>query len=281
MMYQTFHAMGTTIEAWFEDDRDPRELIDWFESVEDECSRFRPHSALNRLNDSPLGAIRLEGVLGEVMSVAHELRNRTDGLIDVGLGGAVAAWGYDRTFDEVTDLGEAPTSLGHPDWSVHGGVLTCERETRFDLGGIAKGWACDRAIETGLALVVSAGGDLRSGHRETTVPVMDPWGDIAACIDVGVAALATSSVTRRRWKVGDREVSHLIDPRTMSPVSSPVLSATVVADTAAEAEAGAKAVLLHGEDGLAWAEAQHWITSALVIWHDGSVYATHGIAVAA
>jgi thiamine biosynthesis lipoprotein len=81
--------------------------------------------------------------------------------------------------------------------------------------------------------------------------------------------------------VGGREVSHLIDPRTRAPVESPVLSATVLAETAVEAEAGAKAVLLLGEDGLAWADGRDWISGALVVWHDGAVYATTGIELAA
>ncbi|MGA7096020.1 MAG: FAD:protein FMN transferase [Acidimicrobiia bacterium] len=281
MIHHTFHAMGTMVEAWLEDHVEPSMLVDWFESVEEECSRFRPQSTLNRLNDSSHRSVRLDGILGEVLGTAQLLRDETDGLIDAGLGGAVCAWGYDRTFAEVTGLATPPSDLERPEWSLSDGVLTRGPDTRFDLGGIAKGWTCDRAVESGLALVVSAGGDLRSAHPETIVPVIDPWGETAARIELGVGALATSSVTRRRWKVGETEVSHLIDPRTMSPVSSPVLSATVVAETAAAAEAGAKAVLLHGEDGLAWAEAESWIDSAMVIWHDGSVFATHGIAVAA
>jgi hypothetical protein len=60
-----------------------------------------------------------------------------------------------------------------------------------------------------------------------------------------------------------------------------VLSATVVAATALEAEAGAKAVLLRGGDGLVWAADQPWIHGALVVWFDGSVFATRGLEVAA
>ena len=67
----------------------------------------------------------------------------------------------------------------------------------------------------------------------------------------------------------------------MAPAASPIFSATVTAATAVEAEAGAKAVLLHGESGLAWAEQQDWIDAALVVWHDGNVYATTGLEMAA
>jgi thiamine biosynthesis lipoprotein ApbE len=60
-----------------------------------------------------------------------------------------------------------------------------------------------------------------------------------------------------------------------------VVSATVLAATATDAEAGAKAVLMLGTDGLAWAEAEPWVAAALVIWHDGSIYGTPGLEVAA
>jgi FAD:protein FMN transferase len=128
---------------------------------------------------------------------------------------------------------------------------------------------------------VSAGGDLRSAHPETMVSVEGPWGGLAARIALGRGALATSSTARRRWQVAGAEVSHLIDPRTGRPVRSPVLSSTVIAATAVEAEAGAKTVLMRGESGLEWANSQSWIEGALVVWHDGSVFATSGMEVAA
>jgi hypothetical protein len=55
----------------------------------------------------------------------------------------------------------------------------------------------------------------------------------------------------------------------------------VVASTAAAAEAGAKTVLILGAAGLAWADAQDWVRAALVVWHDGSVFATSGMELAA
>ena len=167
------------------------------------------------------------------------------------------------------------------DWSLQDRVLSRAPGTRLDLGEIAKGWTSDQAVEMGLAAVVSAGGDVRSNHPGTAVSIADPWGETVLQIRLGVGGLATSSTTRRRWKVGAAEASHIIDPRTLAPVATPIYSASVMAATAVAAEAGAKAVLLHGADGLAWAEAQPWIDAALAVWHDGSVYATTGWEMAA
>jgi thiamine biosynthesis lipoprotein len=211
------------------------------------------------------------------------VRSLTGGLVDAGVGRAVRAWGYDRTFAEVGDRDAAPASLpeGPARWEIDGEVLRRPPGTLLDLGGVAKGWACDRAVEAGLAAVVSAGGDVRSADERTRVEVLGIAGEVAARLHLGAGALATSSTLRRRWQAGGRAAHHLIDPRTMAPAVSPVVSATAVAGTAVEAEAGAKAILLLGEDGLAWADRQPWLHGALVVWHDGSVFATTQTEVAA
>jgi thiamine biosynthesis lipoprotein len=281
MIQVTFKAMGTGVEAWCPEETSAAALRDWFEQVEATCSRFRPDSELSRVNSSPDGEVVISQLFAEAMRAADRARTLTDGLVDVGVGAAVSGWGYDRTFEQVRDIDQPPQPIPAPEWELRSQRLFRPPHTRLDLGGIAKGWACDRAVEAGLASVVSAGGDIRSVDSATSVSVIDPWGATAVRIRLGSGALATSSTSRRRWKVGTRDVSHVIDPRSMEPVRTPILSATVVARSAADAEAGAKAVLLHGDDGLAWAAGHDWIEGAVVVWHDGSVYATPGVEVAA
>ena len=281
MINVTFAAMGTGVDAWCRDPESADGLRGWFEEVEDVCSRFRPGSELSRVNRSPAGEVVVSDLLAEVLTAADWMRSVTGGLVDAGVGAGVSGWGYDKSFDEGLGLDAAPSHIPSPSWSLTGRRLSRSPGTHIDLGGVAKGWACDRAVEQRLATVVSAGGDIRSSDPRTFVSLVDPWDQVAVRLHLGVGALATSSTTRRRWKVGNREVCHLIDPRTMSPVDTPILSATVLARSAVEAEAGAKAVLIRGEDGLAWAAETDWIAEAVVVWSDGSVYATPGIDVAA
>ncbi|HEU4894943.1 MAG TPA: FAD:protein FMN transferase [Acidimicrobiia bacterium] len=277
MTYQSFRAMGTTVEVWGGDSR----VRSWFETVESTCSRFRADSELSLINAAGPGTFQVSALMLEVLRAGNRARVLTRGLVDFGVGTALTAWGYDRSFETVGDVPVTPEPPEPGYWHLQGERLTLGPGTRIDLGGIAKGWTCDRAVETGMASVVSAGGDLRSCDERTVAAVVDPWGVTVANVSVGVGAMATSSVAMRRWKAGSREASHVIDPRSMSPVASPVLSATVAAATAVEAEAGAKAVLIHGADGLVWAEAQEWLRSAVIIWDDGAVYATRGADLAA
>lgn len=276
-----FAAMGTQITVVLEDDAEPNEVRNLFAEIERCCSRFLPDSELSRINASTERHLSLSPMLASVLGIAADARRRSDGLVDVGVGSAVVAWGYDRTFGDIADLPQPPQRMEHVSWTVEGQVLTREPGTRIDLGGIAKGWACDRAIELGLARIVSAGGDVRSSSQEAAVDIIDSWGDTVVTVPLGIGALATSSVTRRRWRAGNEDVHHLIDPRTLEPARTPLFSASVTAATASEAEVGAKTVLLRGVDGLAWAERQAWILGALVVWHDGSAYATRRLEVAA
>jgi thiamine biosynthesis lipoprotein len=203
-------------------------------------------------------------------------------LVDPAVGGDVVRWGYDRTFAEVEDRPFVADRVAEtPSWVVTGATVCRAPGVRLDLGGIAKGWTADRAVERGLAAIVSAGGDVRSSHPHAEVQVLGPDGDVVATVALGCRALATSSVSRRRWNAGGRAAHHIIDPRTGAPFAGPIVSATVVAATAVEAEAGAKAMLLHGVDGLAWAAAQPWLDGAVAVWSDGSVFATTGLEVAA
>lgn len=273
MTRDTFPAMGTTVAVHTLDgDMEPVRLL--FERYEARFSRFRAESEVGRINLGTEAAIPVSSDLAQVLTRALELRERTDGLVDVGMGRAIGAWGYDTTFSDITDKRCEPDEPVRPAWTIEGRLLRRGPGTAIDLGGIAKGWTCDRAVEKGLAVIVSAGGDLRSTDPGLVVEILDSNDAVAAQVPVGVGALATSSVTRRTWNVAGSKVHHIMDPRTMSPAATPVMSATVLADTAIEAEAGAKAVLLMGVDGLAWAADQPWIRQAVAIWHDGSVFAT-------
>jgi thiamine biosynthesis lipoprotein len=276
MIHGSFPAMGTTIEVVATDAKGYAATQSLFTRVERRLSRFLSDSELTRVNQDLSHVVTVSPVLARVLACAADLRRRTGGLVDPAVGAAVVAWGYDRTFDEVDDLPTEPEPRLAGDWDIEGTRLTRTPGTRLDLGGIGKGWTADEAVDTGRALLVSAGGDVRSALPAARVEVQDPWGDAPATVALSPGGLATSSVTRRSWRAGNRPVHHLIDPATGAPATSPVLAATTRCPTAVESEAAAKAVLLHGDFGLAWADDQPWIDAAMVVWHTGSVFATPG-----
>jgi len=272
-----FRAMGTQVEVFEPGDGTGEAARAQFEAVEAACTRFRADSDLSLVNGDIRERVVMPHLLSRVVGAAAEMRTRTGGLVDAAVGGAVAEWGYASSYESVTDLAEAPRCREMPRWEVRGRTVVRPPGTVLDLGGIAKGWTADRVVESRDAKVVSAGGDVRSAHRDTIVDVVGGDGKGAVRVRLGVGALATSSTLRRTWNVAGTRVHHLIDPRVGSPAATPVTTASAICSTAVEAEAAAKAVVLLGADGLAWADRQSWIRAALVVWDDGSVYATSGL----
>lgn len=281
MITTQFGAMGTTIEVHADDARRVAATRRWFSEVESVASRFLVDSALSVLNRDPRPVVEVPRLLARILGAAASVRQLTHGLVDAAVANRVVDWGYDRTFGDLAPRPAPPPPGVVPGWSIDGCFVSREPGVALDVGGIAKGWAADRAIERGLAAIVSAGGDVMSSHPDAAVRVIGPSGDVVADVALGARGLATSSVARRRWAVGDREAHHLIDPRSGAPAVGPIVSATAVAASATLAEAAAKAVLLHGVDGLDWAGGQDWVEGALVVWEDGTVYATVDLEVAA
>ena len=125
-------------------------------------------------------------------------------------------------------------------------------QTPIVLNSFTKSYIIDRAVHAALAggaargVVVNIGGDLVArGAWTETVGITDPLdnADNAAPLTrlaVRDRAVATSGSYRRGFDIGGRHYSHIVDPRTGRPASK-VISATVVADRAADAGALATA----------------------------------------
>ena len=298
-----FRAMGCQMLALVEPrDSDASEALaevpNWFATWEQHLSRFRDDSELSQLNRSQGQLTPVSPVLWDVVDAAFHAAVETNGLVSPTLLDAMEATGYDRSFDLIRDARTgsverasavlapatpAPRVLSW--WAItrdpRTHALQLPHGLRLDLGGIAKGWAADHAAEqlssAGPALV-NAGGDIAvSGPLAEGKPwpigVVDPT---APDQDLEILLLqhggvATSGRDYRRWQYAGRWQHHILDPRTGRPATTNVLSATVVAPSACDAEAAAKVALILGSrDGLAWLDARPALAGLLVL-EDGRV----------
>jgi thiamine biosynthesis lipoprotein len=261
----------------------------WFTAWERRLSRFRPDSELSRLNRRAGHWQRVSAVLWDVLRAAIRAARQTGGLVTPTLLPALEAAGYDRSFAALPPGGGPPRPVADPDpgawqrlaWRRQARAVQLPPGVRLDLGGIAKGWAADQAARrlaaAGPALV-DAGGDIavsgpRAGGAPWPVAVADPRAperDLAL-FALRTGAVATSGRDYRRWRQGGVWQHHILDPRTARPAATDVLSATVIAPSAAAAEVAAKLVLiLGGPAGLAWLDARPALAGLLIL-DDGRV----------
>jgi FAD:protein FMN transferase len=288
-----FHAMGSRMLAAVDSPSPEAEkalgrVPGWFEQWEQVLSRFRPDSELNRLNRCTGRPVEVSATLWEVFHAARQAERFTAGLVTPTVLDALLLAGYDRSFEQlapvqtapiwtVPDLPDLSTAVG---WDEATRTLVLPPRVHLDLGGIAKGWAAARAAARlrryGPALV-DAGGDIavgraRAGDEPWPIGINDPLrsGTHFETLRLQKCGVATSGKDYHRWLRDGVWVHHIIDPRTGLPAVTDVLSATVVAPTAMEAEAAAKAALILGSrTGMDWLDADPGLAGVLVL-DDGS-----------
>lgn len=225
--------------------------------LEQRWSRFLPTSDISALNDAG-GEPRIAGS-DTVRLVTALVRawQATGGAFDPTLLGTLVELGYAASRDDAT----VRTSL-NADIEPRGlpaeilvdagtGWIQLPPGTTLDPGGLGKGLAADIVVDELLAAgatgaLVEVGGDLRVAGMPPTgdawtiaigpVSIDDPP-RFVRLVDGGVA---TSTSRLRTWNDRGRHRHHLVDPRTLLPADTGAVSCTVVAGSAASAEAFTK-----------------------------------------
>jgi thiamine biosynthesis lipoprotein len=233
--------------------------------VDGQMSTWKPDSDLMRLNAAAPGMwVDVPEELMQVLSFGLQIGRASDGSFDIGIGDAVAAWGFGPA---AADSERIRAALALQRLPAHE-VLEIDADSRrvrkhaplsLDLSGIAKGYGVDRlagVIEAfGIpAALVGIDGELRALG---TQPDGSPWAiaverpDPAtrapyAILALEDAAVATSGDYRHWVEVRGRQLSHTMDPCRGGPLIASPASVTVVAATCMEADAWATALMVKG-----------------------------------
>lgn len=213
--------LGTYVEIHLEGELADDALVDLsiaafseIEKVHALMSFHDPGSELSRLNNQALGSpFPLSPDLEFVLRQALRFSALTDGLYDVTVGA------------ELVKIGLLPDHRPHPgaggnwrDITVENHSATLARPLKIDLGGIAKGYAVDRAItvlEGNCHAIVNAGGDLRMTRwKDEKVEIKIPGGGLTE-FEMLAPALATSASYYLE------ETSAIISPKTKTPIEDP------------------------------------------------------------
>jgi FAD:protein FMN transferase len=233
----------------------------WVHRMHDRLTRFTEASELSRFNASAGTWVPVSVELGALLGESLRAYEVSGGLVHAATLPALLAAGYTRDFA----LGSTPTGKTPPPpaplpelLEVRGGEARLAPGTAIDLGGIAKGWLADRLAEAlGENCLVNLCGDLFArGVGETGAGWPVGFGDTTVLLrDHGAA---TSGTNKRMWGPG---LHHLIDPRTSRPAATDLKEASVVANTATDAEIYAKVALLLGS-----ADAPTWLEGRALAW---------------
>jgi thiamine biosynthesis lipoprotein len=287
--------MACDFEVFYRADEDSRaaetalQAFDLIDALEDQLSVFRDQSEVSRLNRRAAEApVAVEPRLFRLLEQAAELHAATDGAFDITAGPLTKAWGFYRRAGRVPtddELAEARERVGSR-WLELDAAAQTVRFLRpgmeINLGAIGKGYALDRCVEwfaaAGIDDYILHGGQssvLARGSRAGepgdgagwTVGVVHPQRPERrlAEVQLGNRALGTSGSGTQYFHHRGKRYGHILDPRTGRPAEG-VLSATVLAPTAAEADALATAFyVLDVEQTLEFCAARPEVAALLVL----------------
>jgi thiamine biosynthesis lipoprotein len=244
--------------------------FDAVERVHRLMSFHDPESDVSRLNrEAHRQPVTIDRWTWDVLQTAQNFADESNGAFDVTVGGLLSTWnflprphhghpermrGTSQPIKRVKTR-KAPRYARHDSSSWRDIVLQDNCAARFrrrltiDLGGIAKGFAVDRAIHAlqtagAKAGLVNAGGDLRVfGLQEEFVRIRYPLEPACAAgiVNLKNRALATSATYFSRRKFAGHMRSALIDGQTQRALVDDV-SVTVAADDCMTADALTKIV---------------------------------------
>lgn len=265
--------------------------LDLVDQLEDQLTVYRSHSEVSRLNDAAFDEpVLVERRLFALLELAVRLYGETDGAVDITAGPLVKVWGFYRRAGRVPTNDELQAALERTG-ARHLQLDPAAQTVRFlrpgleiNLGAIGKGYALDRCAELlaeeGIENYMLHGGTssiLARGSRAGS-PVDSPGWTVAlrhplrpdqklAEIRLRDRALGTSGSGQQFFFHQGRRYGHILDPRTGRPAEA-VLSATVTAPTAAEADALATAFYVLGPIGAKQYCDAHPEISALLVEAD-------------
>ena len=243
-------------------------------------STYKEDSDVSKLNLAPPGEwVPLSPETFQILQAARIVGEKTEGAYDLTVGPLVNLWGFGPEHRPATapselEISEARKKVGWDKLEIRNDPASARRLAEgvyVDLSSIAQGFAVDEAAkdleEMGVTdYCLDLSGDIRSrGLNGRGLPwriaIESPRDErhvVQRIVSLSGMSLTTSGDYRNYFEEGGVRYSHIIDPRTGSPITHRLASVTVVDPSCTRADAWDTALLALGpEKGLALAEREN------------------------
>ena len=259
-------VFGTTYNITYQCDSNlHNSIIRELEKVDEALSPFNKKSVITAVNNNH--DIEVNDMFADVFLLAQKISDDTSGDFDITVAPLVNAWGFgfkNGTQPTKHNIDSLKNIIGYKKVRLEGRkVLKKDKRLMLDCSSIAKGYGSDvvarflqkRGVKN---YMVEIGGEIvTKGISPKRVPwkigVTRPVDDslsvskeLQSVINVTDKAMATSGNYRNFYYKNGKKYAHTIDPHTGYPVQHNILSATVIADNCATADAYATAFMVMG-----------------------------------
>jgi thiamine biosynthesis lipoprotein len=291
LIERTHQTMGTelTVSVWTTDDARAGVAIaavfSEFDRLDGLMSVWKAGSDIARLNAAAGKlAVPISVETGEVLRIARQVSEQTNGAFDVTFAALSGLWKFDYqdkdgTVPDRHEIAKRLPLINYRDLVLDDGAGTAmlrRKGMKVNLGGIGKGYAVDRGVDilrrSGLHhFMIQAGGDMyvsgKRGDRAWRLGIRDPRGPadrIFASLDLTDGTFSTSGDYERFFMKDGRRYHHILDLRVGEPATK-CRSVTLVTERAVIADALAKGVFILGPDeGMALIERTPGVQGVIV-----------------
>ncbi len=234
------------------------------ERIEKLFNRYDDKSEVSRVNAvAGIEEVSISPELFGLIERSIHYSAVSGGSFDITVMPLVDVWRVAKERGSIPDEDEINTIVGHVGYKkilLDSDSLTIrflDKDTKIDLGGIAKGYAVDRAkdvlVSGGIKdALINIGGNIFAmgnapGRDGWHIGIQDPRHkrDIAYRLKLKNKAVSTSGDYERFFILGAKRFSHIINPLTGKPAEG-VISTTIVSDSAEQADALSTAVFVLG-----------------------------------
>ena len=261
------------------------------QQVDNSLSPFNKSSVITAINNNT--STKADNYLTEVFTLAQTVNKETDGAFDITVAPLVNAWGFgfrSGTRPTEAQIDSLLTIVGQEKVTLKDGeIKKSDPRIMLDCSAIAKGFGVDKVAEflasKGIEnYLVEIGGEIsargkNSRGTEWNIGVTKPVDDSLsinqenqAVLQITDKAMATSGNYRNFYYEGGKKYAHTINPHTGKPAQSDILSATVIAQSCAVADAYATAFMVLGSEKAKEILKKHPELQAYLILSDNSVW---------
>lgn len=293
-------AMGTVISQRVFGDNGQAAIdaaLEKIKSLEALLTFNAPGGDVNKLNDyAGKQSVELQPETLLVLKESQEVAELSGGAFDVTVGPIVKSWGIgtdNARIPSETELKELLPLVNYKNLLIEGNTAYLKQAGQMvDLGGIAKGYAGDAALEVykkqGItSAFINLGGNVvtlgtKPDGSSWTVGVRNPRpageeDQIVGMITVADKAVVTAGDDQRYFEVDGVRYHHILNPHTGYPAQSDLMSVTLVTDSSLLADALDTAVYILGlEKGREMLE-NYGGVEAVFITRDKKIYVTDGL----
>ena len=259
-------VFGTTYSITYQADSSLHTSIKKeLQKVDEALSPFNKQSVITAVNENR--NMTVNKMFADVFLMAEKISEDTDGAFDITVAPLVNAWGFgfkSGKHPSHHDIDSLKTIIGYKKVSLNDlRVTKTDPRVMLDCSSIAKGYGSDAVaamlerhgvknymVEIGGEIVTKGISQKRMPWKiGVTKPIDDSLSlsqEIQCIINVTDKAMATSGNYRNFYYHGGKKYAHTIDPKTGYPVQHSILSATVIANNCATADAYATAFMVMG-----------------------------------